>query len=49
LPYFLDYLAEEQLFDNRETDQFLTAAGCHTPAPEQYLETVMARYWNRST
>lgn len=48
LPYFLDYLAEEQLFDNSETDQFLSAAGCAAPAPEQYLETVMERYWNRN-
>lgn len=47
LPYFLDYLAEEQLFDNTQARQFLAAAGCQMPAPEEYLEKVMERYWNR--
>ena len=48
LPVFLDYLATEQSFANHRTQQLLAAAGLAVPAPEQYLEQVLAYYLDRS-
>jgi thioester reductase-like protein len=48
LPYFLDYLNESQVFDTSQTSHLLAPVGWRVPAPDQYLKTVMASYWNRS-
>jgi hypothetical protein len=48
LPYLLDYLEEEQLFDNSQSDRWLAAAGLPVPDVDQYLEKVMEVYWKRS-
>jgi thioester reductase-like protein len=48
LPYLLDYLQEEQLFDNSQSDRWLSAAGLPLPDPDQYLQQVMNVYWSRS-
>ena len=47
LPYLLDYLEEEQLFDNSQSDRWFTAAGLPLPDVDQYLEKVMEVYWSR--
>ena len=46
LPYFLDYLDEEQVFDTTQADALLSATGWQVPGPERYLHQVMATYWN---
>lgn len=44
LPVFLDYLATDQTFANRETQQLLVEVGLPVPAPEQYLDRVLHYY-----
>jgi thioester reductase-like protein len=45
LPFFLAYLDEEQVFDNRHTQAFFGAAGPSVPAVDEYLDTVLDYYW----
>jgi thioester reductase-like protein len=45
LPIFIDYLADRQLFDNRQTLQYLDEqSGPASVAPPVYLENVLSRY-----
>jgi thioester reductase-like protein len=44
LPIFLDYLAEEQQFENVETTQTLRAAGIHRPEADEMLDPVLGYY-----
>ena len=44
LPVFLDYLATDQTFANRDTQQLLADGGWPVPAPEQYLDRVLHYY-----
>lgn len=44
LPVFLDYLATEQRFANERTQALLADAGLAVPAPETYLDKVLAYY-----
>ncbi|MCM8594497.1 SDR family oxidoreductase [Accumulibacter sp.] len=44
LPVFLDYLATAQNFANQPSQQLLSAVGLPVPAPEQYLDRVLAYY-----
>ena len=46
LPFFLNYLAHEQSFDNAQFSKLLYAAGSSVPAPMDYLEQVMCPYWD---
>ncbi len=48
LPFLLDYLGEEQAFDNTQTDRLLSHHGLTVPPVESYLETIMTPYWSRS-
>ncbi len=44
LPYFLAYLDEEQVFDNRATQAFFQKEGLQVPPVEEYLPRVMDYY-----
>ena len=44
LPVFLDYLATEQSFSNEHSQALLATAGLAVPAPETYLDKVLAYY-----
>ena len=44
LPIFLDYLAENETFLNRETTALLSAAGIELPCAEEYLDRVLDYY-----
>lgn len=44
LPVFLDYLATEQTFANRRTQELLSGVGLAVPLPEEYLDTVLGYY-----
>src|SRR6185312_130864 len=44
LPIFLDYLAEDQAFENGATRRLLGAAGIALPAVESYLSKVLGYY-----
>lgn len=44
LPLFLDYLNDQQLFENTKTVQVLSAAGISIPAVDQYLGHVITYY-----
>ena len=44
LPVFLDYLATEQTFANRQTQALITAAGLAVPPPNSYLDKVLGYY-----
>jgi thioester reductase-like protein len=45
LPYFLDYLQEQQLFDNKVAAGFLSTHGLHAPEVADYLPRIMGAYW----
>lgn len=47
LPIFLDYLAENQTFLNRETTALLGAAGIELPRAQEYLDRVLDYYLAR--
>jgi hypothetical protein len=44
LPVFLEYLEEQQVFGNAQTEALLAPAGIETPRPADYLDTVLGRY-----
>lgn len=44
LPFFLDYLAEDQTFGNAETTAFLQQHQLSLPAPAEYLPVILAYY-----
>jgi len=48
LPVFLDYLATEQTFANRRTQELLSGVGLAVPLPEEYLDTVLGYYLGRA-
>jgi hypothetical protein len=45
LPVFLDYLESDQGFANTKTAATLADAGIAWPAPDDYLPTVLGRYY----
>jgi thioester reductase-like protein len=45
LPIFLDYLADEQSFENRETSRLLQQHGIALPPVESYLDRVLDYYF----
>ena len=45
LPVFLDYLESDQGFANTKTAATLAVAGIAWPAPDDYLPTVLGRYY----
>lgn len=45
LPVFLDYLESDQGFANARSVETLAAAGIAWPAPDDYLPTVLGRYY----
>ncbi len=47
LPIFLDYLSENQAFDNRQSYRLLSRAGMALPRPEAYLDVVIGRYLDK--
>ena len=47
LPFFLDYLDEDQSFDNTGTQAFLSSRGLLLPRVEDYLEHVLDYYRTR--
>jgi thioester reductase-like protein len=47
LPVFIDYLMEEQVFDNAQAQSFFSPLGLAVPRPEDYLERIMDYYWER--
>ena len=48
LPVFLDYLATEQTFANRQTQALLAEVGLGLPAPSSYLNKVLTYYLEHS-
>jgi thioester reductase-like protein len=44
LPVFLDYLATEQSFSNSSSKTLLASAGIAVPAPDSYLDKILAYY-----
>ncbi|MBK7326441.1 MAG: hypothetical protein IPI89_10065 [Propionivibrio sp.] len=44
LPVFLDYLATEQTFANRQTQALLASTGLGVPEPSTYLDRVLSYY-----
>jgi nucleoside-diphosphate-sugar epimerase len=44
LPFFLDYLADHQVFDNDQTNAFLSAQGICIPQAADYLDHIMGHY-----
>ncbi len=48
LPYFLDYLAEDQAFETSETHCWLAESNVRLPPPELYLETILGNFWEAS-
>lgn len=44
LPVFLDYLATDQGFANRQTLELISSAGLALPSPECYLDQVLGYY-----
>lgn len=49
LPFLLDYLGEDQVFDNAKTNILLSNRGIEVPTVESYLETIMIPYWERTS
>jgi thioester reductase-like protein len=45
LPFFLDYLKEEQEFDNGRTQAFFSGDCLRIPPAAEYLERVLGYYW----
>jgi thioester reductase-like protein len=45
LHFFLAYLDEEQVFDNRRTREFFAPHGIDIPRVEEYLPTILDYYW----
>ena len=44
LPFFLDYLVDNQVFDNGETDQFFSGRGLPLPKVRDYLDRIVGVY-----
>jgi nucleoside-diphosphate-sugar epimerase len=44
IPVLLDYLGDEQRFDNARTEQLLASADIEVPNPEHYVEPVLRYY-----
>ena len=44
LPVFLEYLEEQQVFGNAQTEAMLAPAGIETPRPGEYLDFILDRY-----
>ena len=47
LHYFLDYLDDEQVFDNRQTAAWCAQQGIALPSVYDYLNEIMSYYWKR--
>jgi thioester reductase-like protein len=47
LPYFLDYLEENQAFENTNSDRFFSKEGLCVPPTQGYLEKVLQYYWDK--
>jgi thioester reductase-like protein len=45
LPYFLDYLAEDQVFDDAATRSFFAPDGLRVPPVREYLPRLLRYYW----
>jgi thioester reductase-like protein len=45
LPFFLDYLEENQMFDNKVASDFLVRRGLRAPRVVDYLDRIMEVYW----
>jgi len=50
LPFFLDYVNDEQVFDNSATEAFFASAGLKVPQVDAYLDTIVAPFldWRKN-